>query len=77
MLRPLSTQTEVFMTYEYTIKELDMDQIIEQLEQTEYSYEDDIQIDEILEDGNLWSADPAEIAEIISEYPALEKHIKI
>ncbi|WP_133471326.1 hypothetical protein [Paraglaciecola marina] len=60
----------------YTIKELDLDRIIEQLEDSDYPLDDDILIDEIFGQGNLWAANPEEIAIAVEDFPQLERLIK-
>ncbi|TDF41303.1 hypothetical protein EYS14_00110 [Alteromonadaceae bacterium M269] len=63
------------MNYQYTIKELDMAEVIERLEKSEYGVEDNVCMNEIYEDGNLWAASPEEIVELIEEHPVLESYI--
>lgn len=64
------------MNHEYRIKEFDLDSIIEQLEDSDYPLDDDIMIDDIFGEGNLWAADPEEIAITIEDFPQLEKYIR-
>lgn len=63
------------MYEEYSFREFHLDNIIEELEQAEYPLDEDIHLDEIFPQGNIWAATPEELAAALEEYPALERYI--
>lgn len=60
-----------------SIRAVELNDLVHRIEQNEQDFDDDIHLEEVFPQGNLWAADPAELAEITEEHPVLKKYIRL